>query len=53
MVLDGHNEANVPARVGKDMKENRYSAKQLKEQGFRKVRVDELGRVRDRGAFKP
>ena len=53
VVLDGHNEANVPARVGKDMKENRYSAKQLKEQGFRKVRVDELGRVRDRGPFKP
>ena len=29
VVLDDHNEANVPDRVGKDMKENRYSARQL------------------------
>ena len=52
VVLDDHNEANVPARVGKDMRENRYPAHRLKIQGFRKVRVDELGQVRDRGPFK-
>ena len=53
VVLDDHNEANVPNRVGKDMRENRYSAKQLKERGFRKVYVDEIGRVRrDPGQFK-
>ena len=43
--LDLHNEAQA--------KEKEYSAKQLKEQDFRKVRVDELGRVYDRGPFKP
>lgn len=52
VVLDDHNEANVPDRVGKDMRENRYSARQLKLQGFRKVRVDEIGRVFDRGPFR-
>lgn len=47
VVLDDHNEANVPNRVGKDMKETRYSAQMLQRQGFRKVGVDEIGRVRD------
>ena len=47
VVLDDHNEANVPNRVGKDMKENRYSAQMLQRQGFRKVGVDEIGRVQD------
>ena len=51
IVLDDHNEANVPNRVGKDMKENRYSVRQLQNQGFRKVRVDEIGRVHDPGPF--
>ena len=50
VVLDGHNEANVPDRVRKrQMKEGRYSARQLQKQGFRKVRVDEIGRVLDPG----
>ena len=53
VVLDVHNEANVAARVGKDMKENRYSTRQLRIQGFRKVGVDEIGRVRDPGPRKP
>ena len=52
--LDHHNEADVAARVSrKEMKEGKYSARQLKMQGFRKVRVDEIGRVFDRGPFKP
>ncbi len=52
--LDDHNEANVPDRVRKkEMKSNPYSARQLKQQGFRKVRVDELGRVRDPGPRAP
>lgn len=42
--LDLHNEAQA--------KETEYSANQLREQGFRKVRVDEIGRVYDRGPFK-
>ena len=49
VVLDDHNEANVPDRVGKDMRENRYSASKLRQQGFRKVKVDEIGRVLDPG----
>lgn len=42
--LDLHNEAQA--------KETEYSANQLREQGFRKVRVDEIGRVFDRGPFR-
>ena len=54
VILDEHNEANVPSRVGKDMRENRYSARQLQQQGFRKVHVDAIGRVVwDPGPFKP
>ena len=54
IILDDHNEANVPNRVGKDMKENRYSANQLQKQSFRKVRVDAIGRVvHDPGPFPP
>ncbi len=46
--LDDHNEANVDARARKkEMKANQYSARQLLKQGFRIVRVDEIGRVRD------
>ncbi len=53
VVLDEHNQANVADRVGKDMKENRYSARQLKQLGFRKVGVDEIGRVLDPGPRNP
>ena len=53
VVLDDHNEANVPDRVGKDMKENRYSGSKLRELGFRKVGVDEIGRVLDPGPPAP
>lgn len=42
VVLDEHNEA-------KGMRENKYSARQLKQHGFRKVGVNEIGRVRDPG----
>ena len=44
VVLDDHN--NI--FEGKE-----YSAKQLKEQGFRKIHVDEIGRVRDQGPKSP
>ena len=50
--LDDYNESNVAARIGKkELKERKYSAKQLKDQGFRKIHVDEIGRVRDPGPF--
>ena len=52
--LDNHNEANVPGRIRKkEMKETCYSARQLQQQGFRKVHVDEIGRVHDPGPFPP
>ena len=59
--LDDHNEADVDARITKarelrkkgldheGIREQKYSARQLKQQGFRKVGVDEIGRVRDPG----
>ena len=65
IVLDDHNEANVDARIRQDakirtetktdsgMKVEVFSAAKLRRLGFRKVRVDELGRVWDRGPFKP
>ena len=64
VVLDDHNEANVDARITQDararketgvktgMKMDVYSAQKLRRVGFRRVSVDELGRVRDRGPFK-
>lgn len=52
VILDDHNEANVADRVGKNMRENRYSARQLQSQVFRKVHVDEIGRVRYPGPPK-
>ena len=64
IVLDDHNEANVDARIRQDTKTRRetgidvgmkvevYSAAKLLRLRFRKVRVDELGRVFDRGPFK-
>ncbi len=65
IVLDNHNEANVDARIRQDarirketktdggMKVEVFSAAKLRRFGFRKIHVDELGRVRDRGPFKP
>ena len=54
VVLDDHNEANVDWRERhKEIKRNHgHSATTLREQGFRKVRVDEIGRVKDPGPFK-
>ncbi|MDE0200209.1 MAG: type II CRISPR RNA-guided endonuclease Cas9 [Caldilineaceae bacterium] len=51
--LDEHNEADVPSRiVRKELKEHKYSARQLQRSGFRKVGVDEIGRVLDSGPLK-
>ena len=50
VVLDDHNEADVDARVRKkELKVGQYSAGQLQRFGFRKVWVDEIGRVLDLG----
>ena len=52
--LDPHNEANVDARVRKkEISDMKTSAKTLREQGFRPVIVDAIGRVIDPGAFPP
>ena len=52
--LDDHNEANVPSRIRKrELKERKYSARQLQSLGFRKVGVDEIGRLRDPGPRPP
>ena len=54
VVLDNHNEADVPNRVSKrEMKESKYSARQLQTLGFCKVGVDEIGRVLDPGPRSP
>ena len=45
VVLDNHNDAQ-PA------KEEEFSARKLQKLGFRKIRVDEIGRVRDPGPPK-
>ena len=48
--LDDHNETNVDARIrNKELQEKKYSSRQLRQLGFRKVGVDEIGRVRDPG----
>ncbi len=48
--LDDHNEADVAARVSrKEMADSKFSARQLNLQGFRKIGVDEIGRVIDPG----
>ncbi len=52
VILDDHNEADVDARERKgemDRRKSGYSAKRLREEGFRKIRVDEIGRIRDPG----
>ena len=52
--MDDHNETNVDSRIrNREIKEKKYSARQLRIQGFRKVGVDEIGRVRDPGPRKP
>ena len=60
IVLDDHNEADVDGRERlkandprKINRNNGHSGIRLREQGFRKVHVDEIGRVRDPGPFKP
>ena len=55
VVMDAHNEANVDKRArdkGDKMKESKYSARQLQHSGFRKVGVDEIGRVLDPGQLR-
>ncbi len=52
VVLDDHNEANADARERKkelNRSEGVYSPQKLKQQGFRKIGVDEIGRVLDPG----
>ncbi len=52
VILDDHNEADVDARERRkemDRSRSSYSAKTLLEEGFRKIRVDEIGRIRDPG----
>ena len=51
VVLDYHNEADVPGREGRgEMRRNNgHRATELRKQRFRKVGVDEIGRVLDPG----
>ena len=52
--LDDHNEADVDRRIrNKEIESGQYSASKLQRSGFRKVGVDEIGRVLDRGPTKP
>ena len=51
--MDDHNEANVDKRIRqKELKEKKYSIRQLRANKFRKVGVDEIGRLRDPGPFR-
>ena len=55
IVLDPHHEANVAKRAGDKsdpMKTNAYSAGKLRANKFRKVGVDEIGRLHDTGPFR-
>jgi len=56
IVLDKHFEANVAKRAADKsdatMQENKYSARKLRESAFRKVGVDEIGRLHDTGQFR-
>ncbi len=52
VVLDDHNEADMDGRERRgemDRNEGIYSATRLRKEGFRKVGVDEIGRIRDPG----
>ena len=52
--LDDHNEADVDRRIrNKEIESGQYSASKLQRSGFRKVGVDEIGRVLDPGSPKP
>ena len=53
VILDDHNEADIDGRERrKDMKRNSgHSASALRKEGFRKVGVNEIGRVLDPGPF--
>ena len=52
--LDDHNEAKVGRRIrNKEFESGQYSASKLQRSGFRKVGVDEIGRVLDPGSPKP
>ena len=54
VVLDDHNEADVDRRVRKkEMKVGQFSARKLQRSGFRKVGVNEIGRVLDPGPPRP
>ena len=55
IVLDDHNEADVDSRERrKEIKRNNgHSGNRLRDAGFRKIRVDEIGRIHDPGPFKP
>ena len=53
VVLDDHREANVDRRRRRgEIKEISYNARKLQRNGFRKVGVDEIGRVLDPGPPK-
>lgn len=51
--MDAHNEANVDKRIrNKELTARKYSVRQLRESAFRKVGVDEIGRLRDPEPFR-
>ena len=53
LYMDDHNEANVDKRIRKkELKEKKYSIRQLRANKFRKVGVDEIGSLHDPGPFR-
>ena len=51
--MDDHNEANVDKRIRKkELEAKKYSVRQLRASAFRKVGVDEIGRLRDPVPFR-
>lgn len=51
--MDAHNEANVDKRIrNKELTARKYSVRKLRESAFRKVGVDEIGRLHDTGPFR-
>jgi len=55
IVLDHHLEADVDGRERRKeiIRNNGHSASRLRSEGFRKIHVDEIGRVRDPGPKSP
>ena len=52
--LDDHNEADVDRRIrNKEIESGQFSASKLQQSGFRRVGVDEIGRVLDPGPPRP